>query len=204
MKKPDLSLSFEPMFEKVSALTRTQRVLIIVLSIGLLAGGFIYFSFLPKYQTVSRLEKEYARLDKELASAKIKASQIDKFRTEMAAAQVDFAEVMKALPETKEIPSLLAAISQSGQDVGLDFLLFQPGAEKIKEFYAEIPVAIQVTGGYHNVAQFFDRVAGLRRIVTLENISLVKRQGQDTLQTACTAVTYRFVEEAAKPKKKKK
>lgn len=204
MKKPDLSSSLEPMFEKVSALTRAQRVLICVLSLVLLAGGFVYFSFLPKYQAVSRLETEYARLNKELASAKIKAKQIGKYRTEMAAAQVDFAEVMKALPETKEIPSLLAAISQSGQDVGLDFLLFQPGAEKTKAFYAEIPVAIQVTGGYHNVAQFFDRVAGLRRIVTLENISMVKKQGQKTLQTSCTAVTYRFVEEAAKPRKKRK
>ncbi len=204
MKKPDMPLSLEPIFEKISALTRAQRVLISVLSIVLLAGGFFYFLFLPKYQVETRLQTEYATLTKELASTKIKAQQLTRLQAKMAAARIDFAEVMKALPETKEIPSLLAEISQSGQDVGLDFLLFQPGREKIKTFYAEIPVAIQVVGGYHNVAQFFDRVAGLRRIVAIENISMVRKHGQKTLHTSCTAVTYRFVEETHKPRKKKK
>ena len=77
----------------------------------------------------------------------------------MEEAEVQFKTAMKALPEKEEIPSLLTSISRSGQDVGLEFLLFEPKNEVRKEFYAEIPVAMHVIGGYHDLAIFFDKVA---------------------------------------------
>jgi type IV pilus assembly protein PilO len=112
---------------------------------------------------------------------------------------------MKALPEKEEIPSLLTSISRSGQDVGLEFLLFEPKAEARKEFYAEIPVAMQVVGGYHDLAMFFDKVARLSRIVNIKNISMGRIKDSQRLNTSCTAVTYKFVEPAPqKPSAKKK
>jgi type IV pilus assembly protein PilO len=101
----------------------------------------------------------------------------------------------------------LSSISQSGRDAGLDFLLFQPQAEKNKDFYAEIPVSIKITGNYHNVALFFDKVARLSRIVNIDDIKMTSTKGNANLITSCKAVTYRFVEKKVEPassKKKKK
>jgi type IV pilus assembly protein PilO len=111
---------------------------------------------------------------------------------------------MRALPEKEEIPSLLAGISEAGKDAGLEFLLFQPKGESPKEFYAEIPVDINVSGSYHQVAVFFDKVANLPRIVNIRNIKMSpknqKGSGTNDLTTVCQAVTYKFIESA--PKKK--
>lgn len=94
---------------------------------------------------------------------------------------------------------MLTGISQCGQDAGLEFLTFQPQNEMVKDFYAEIPVSIKVTGGYHNVAVFFDNVSRLYRIVNMKDIEMKAEQKANTLTTTCTAVTYRFVESEQKP-----
>ena len=117
----------------------------------------------------------------------------------MRDAEAEFKTALKALPDKREIPSLLTSVSRVGIESGLEFLLFQPQPEVMKEFYAEIPVSIRISGGYHNVALFFDRVARLPRIVNIKNIKMNKSKGSLKLTTTCTAVTYRFVET---PKKK--
>ena len=127
----------------------------------------------------------------------------------MQEAEVQFKTAMRALPEREEIPSLLTSISRSGQDAGLEFLLFQPKSEVRKEFYAEIPVEMSVKGGYHDLAVFFDKVARLSRIVNIRNISMKRAGDTLDLNTSCTAVTYKFVEpppqkQTNKRKKKKR
>ena len=118
--------------------------------------------------------------------------------------EVQYKTAMRALPEKEEIPSLLTSISRSGQDVGLEFLLFEPKSEVRKEFYAEIPVAMQVRGGYHDLAIFFDKVARLSRIVNIKNIEMGRAKDSMDLNTSCTAVTYKFVEPAPPKKDNKK
>jgi type IV pilus assembly protein PilO len=122
----------------------------------------------------------------------------------MQEAELQFKTAMRALPEKEEIPSLLTSISRSGQDVGLEFLSFEPKSEVRKEFYAEIPVAMQVKGGYHDLAIFFDKVARLSRIVNIKNIEMGRAKDSTDLNTKCTAVTYKFVEPAPPKNKKKK
>jgi type IV pilus assembly protein PilO len=165
----------------------------------LLVGPFVYFSFLPKFSKINSLKKEHARLETRLATAKAKANQLKHYQKKLKDAELEFKVVMKKLPEKKEIPGLLSSISQSGRDAGLEFLLFQPEPEQNKDFYAEIPVSIRVSGNYHNVALFFDKVARLSRIVNIDNIKMDSSKGKRNLITSCKAVTYRFVE--AKPEK---
>jgi type IV pilus assembly protein PilO len=137
--------------------------------------------------------------------AKKNAADLEEFQKRMEEAELQFKAAMRALPEKEEIPSLLTSISRSGQDVGLEFLLFEPKGEVRKEFYAEIPVAMNVVGGYHNLAIFFDKVARLSRIVNIKNISMARLKDGQELNTTCTAVTYKFVEPAPqKPSAKKK
>ncbi|MBW2742582.1 MAG: type 4a pilus biogenesis protein PilO [Deltaproteobacteria bacterium] len=142
----------------------------------------------------------------------------------MKSAEAKYKIAMKALPDKKEIPSLLTGISEAGKEAGLEFLLFQPESEINKDFYAEIPVSIKVAGNYHNVGLFFDNVSRLYRIVNnvglffdnvsrlyrivnVKNIVMTTPRDGDRLNSSCTAVTYRFVEteekNAANPAKKK-
>ena len=201
-----LAKSFEPLFAKVEQLSRVQRVAISAVTFALIAGGFIYFSYWPKFEKINRLNTELEKLEKQLKTAKNNAKELEKFQAKIRDAETQFQMAMKKLPEKEEIPSLLSSISNSGQQVGLEFLLFEPKPEKKKEFYAEIPVAMSIKGDYHNLALFFDQVARLSRIVNIQNIQIDNAKGKDNrdLSAKCIAVTYKFIDTPAKKSTVKK
>lgn len=204
MKKINFSLkAIDPFFEKIEKISKTQRILIYVGSFVLLIAPIIYLSYLPKYQKIESLTKKFDSLKTKLSGAKRQAAQLGTWRKRHKKAKASFYKAKKALPQKKEIPTLLASISEVGQESGLDFIQFKPIKEKKKKFYAEIPVAIKVKGRYHDVASFFDKVSRLPRLVNINNIKLVSPDKQNKLSTTCTAVTYRFIEPKKKPAKKK-
>ena len=200
MKKINISTdALKPIFEKIGELTKLQRALICAFVFLIMIGGFAYFSYYPKFKEIDRLEAQHRKLKNDLATAKKNASQLKQFQAEMKEAEDKFTIASKALPETKEIPTLLADVSRSGKESGLEFLLFQPRPDKEIGFYAEIPVYMEVRGGYHNVALFFDRVSRLHRVVNIKDISIEVPKGAENLVTKCTAVTYRFLDREIKP-----
>ena len=204
MKKPTISLeALEPFFDKIGKLSQVQRIIIFCATLLILIGAFVYFAYLPKFKKVSELQTEYKQVKQQLVLAKQKASQLEKYRKEYAKAENKFKIVRKSLPEKKEIPDLLASVSRSGQEAGLDFLLFQPQAEVMKEFYSVIPVNIQVEGTYQEFETFFDSVSRLPRIVNINNIKIAPKK-DGGLITSCKAVTYRFVEPQGQKQEKKK
>jgi type IV pilus assembly protein PilO len=192
-KKSSLD-ALDPLFEKIGQLSRLHRILISIGVLLLLVGGFVYFSYLPKIQKIDSLEKQKTSLESQLVTVKKKAAQLEQKREEMKKAEENFMLAKAVLPEDKEISSLLESISQSGTDAGLDMVLFQPEKEVVKEFYAEIPVSIKVSGSYHNLATFFDNVSRLYRIVNIQDITIKTGKTDTQLDTSCTAVTYKFVE----------
>jgi type IV pilus assembly protein PilO len=107
---------------------------------------------------------------------------------------------MAQLPTSKEIPSLLANISNLGKEAGLEFLLFRPVPEVTREFYAEIPVEIKVKGTYNDVAIFFDKVGKMPRIVNIAGVTMEGAKetfGKWEITTSCTATTFKFIEKEA-------
>jgi type IV pilus assembly protein PilO len=186
-------------FNKIEKLSKVQRILIFAGVFIAIIAIFVFVLYKPKWEEIEKLEKQLTGLEKKLVVAKRNAADLEKFQKKMKEAEVQFKTAMRALPEREEIPSLLTSISRSGQDVGLEFLLFEPKSEVRKEFYAEIPVAMNVKGGYHDLALFFDKVARLSRIVNIRNISMSRAGETLNLNTSCTAVTYKFVE--PEPKK---
>jgi type IV pilus assembly protein PilO len=206
MKKLNLSMQiFAPAIEWVEARTKLQRILIYASAIVLLVGSFTYFAYLPKHKEIGKLESEYKKLAEKLDKARKTAKQLDFYRTKRKAAEAQFKIVMKALPEKEEIPALLSGISQAARDAGLDITKFQPNPEVAKEFYAGVPITINVSGNYHNVAMFFDKISNLPRIVTIQAVKLLPDKEGLKLSTSCTAVTYKFIEPVAKkPSSKKK
>jgi len=205
MEKSDFSRAIEPYLEKIESLSKIQRIVISSVFFVLVVGIFVYFFFWPKVEKIDSLKTKLAKLEKKLATAKSNASHLKKFQAKMKEAQAQFNRAMKKLPDKEEIPSLLTAISDSGQAVGLEFLLFEPKKERKKEFYAEIPVAMSLRGNYHNLAIFFDKVARLNRIVNIQNIQMTRGKGKSSkLNARCTAITYKFIDESKQKKKKQK
>jgi len=195
-----------PIFEKLEELSKIQRIVIWAGVLILLIGSFIYFSYLPKFKNIDKLKSDLTKVEKQLETAKKNARQLNAYRKKMQAAEKQFKIVMRALPEKEEIPPLLTGISKAGKDSNLNFILFQPKPEVEKDFYAEIPVSIKVSGNYHGVATFFESVAGLNRIVNIKDITMSPEKESGNLSTTCTAVTYKFIEESknTKPKDSKK
>ena len=200
-----------PVINKLEQLSKVQRIAIWAGVLILLIGAFVYFLYLPKYKKIDQLKTNLTKIQKELEIAKKNARQLNEFRKKMQDAEEQFKIVMRALPENEEIPTLLTGISKAGTDSGLNFILFQPKPDEKKDFYAEIPVAMTVTGDYHGVATFFESVAGLNRIVNIRNIDMKPDKESTNLTTTCTAVTYKFIEASdeqpdtsGKSKKKKR
>jgi len=195
MKKFNISLkAVEPLFEKVGNISKVYRILICVSHFTLITGLFVYFSYLPKFESLNQLNSEQKSLEQKLAADKKMAARLNKYREKIKLAEAKYKIAMKALPDKKEIPSLLTSISEAGKEAGLEFLLFQPETEINKKFYAEIPVSIRVAGNYHNVGLFFDNVSRLFRTVNIKDIVMTAPREGGMLNTSCTAVTYRFVE----------
>ncbi len=191
-----------PFFEKVGSLSKPQRLLICLGTIAAISAAYIYFIYMPKQQEITKLDKQYSSLKQKLNTYKNMASHLKKYEKMIADVQGRLNLAIKALPDKKEIPSLIKAVSKAGTDAGLVFTLFKPGKEVKKGFYAEIPVQIKIKGGYHQIAHFFDQVSRLYRIVTIRNINIRSTRNSGKLDVSCTAVTYKFVKQ--KPKKKGK
>jgi type IV pilus assembly protein PilO len=147
-----------------------------------------------------------------------KAANLEAYRQQIAEIERTFGAMLRQLPGKTEVPSLLVDISQTGLAAGLQERLFQPGSESKKDFYAELPIKIQLSGGYHEFGLFVSGIAALPRIVTLHDIEITRgitrggARGQapaptDQLTLNLTAKTYRYLDEeeaapAAAPAKK--
>ncbi len=122
---------------------------------------------------------------------------LSRLKKQYADMQLSFGALVKQLPSDTEVPALLEDISQLGVDNGLEFESIDLGDEKIVEFYAELPIKITVTGGYHSLANFVSGIAALPRIVTLHDFSLEPENQKDTsgaLKMTILAKTYRYNE----------
>ena len=154
--------------EKIEKLVLWQRVAIVAGILVLLSGAAVWFLFLPKYEEITALEQKLQGLEKKLATAKINAAELGKFQAKMQEAEAQFKIAMSALPEKEEIPALLTSVSKSGQEVGLEFLLFEPKPETRRDCYAESPVAMNIRGDYHNLAVEFLQLYHRRTGVPVE------------------------------------
>ena len=134
------------------------------------------------------------------------------YKQQLADIEKSFGALLRQLPSKTEVPNLLVDISQTGLAAALEEKLFQPGQEVKKDFYAELPIKIQLTGSYHEFGAFVSGIAALPRIVTLHDIQITpiskdKSAAYDQLQLDLTAKTYRYLDDdevaAAEAEKRK-
>ncbi|PIE62178.1 MAG: pilus assembly protein PilO [Desulfobacter postgatei] len=209
------SEKMDALFEKIGELTKIQRLLIWLGTLGLVGVGFYFLLLSPKFDALAAAREELEKQTNLLSTYKIKARDLEKVEAQMSQVQEQFNIAMTALPDKKELPSLLDEISKAGRDAGLEVQLFEPQSMVTKDFYTEIPFSMTVAGRYHQMAEFFYRVAGLNRVVNIPTIDLSRISGKEAagrniIQMKCTAVTYMFVEpkddnnKDSKRKKKRK
>jgi type IV pilus assembly protein PilO len=191
-------------YDKVGALTKVQRVALCIVTFALIGGAYYYFILMPRQETLKQVKQTLESQKKKLAIFKQQASQLAKYEKMMAAAQAEFNQAMQALPDKRELPSLLTGISRAGGDAGLLFHLFKPEAEIKKEFFKEIPVSIKVEGRYHQLTDFFYQIIRLNRIVNIHNVTAKMTKSGQKLEMNCRAVTYMFVEKDESENKQEK
>lgn len=207
MKNTSISVqNMEPFFQKIGQLTKLQRIFISLGAAVVVIAVFGYFLYLPKYDRISELRENIKSSEQKLEQTKRKADAYEAVKKEYDNQRAKFNIMARALPDKDEIPSLLTGISQAGKASGLKFLLFQPQGESKKDFYSEIPVRMELEGGYHDLGVFFDKLARLSRVVNVKDFSITQESGNSPrqLRIACTAVTYRFTEQPENKKQKKK
>jgi type IV pilus assembly protein PilO len=127
------------------------------------------------------------------------AVNLSEYRKQKLQVQEYVTQLEKQLPGKAEMDALLSDINQAGLGRGLQFELFRPGQQQIKDYYAELPISIRVTGRYHDVGSFAADVANLSRIVTLQNLTIVPVGSSgtgSTLAMDATARTYRYLDTA--------
>lgn len=135
----------------------------------------------------------------EFKSKHSKAVNLEVYQQQLADIERSFGALLRQLPGKTEVPSLLVDISQVGVGAGLEEKLFQPAADEIKkDFYAELPIKIRLTGSYHQMGEFVSGIAALPRIVTLDGISIKpeNKDAYDVLSLELTAKTYRYLDDA--------
>ncbi len=202
-KMKEVTEKFDVFFEKVGNFTKIQRLLICVITFALMGGAYYYFIFMPKYEELKKVQSLYQSRVDTLATYKRRAAEINKYEKLMAQTQEKFNIAMQALPDKRELPSLLTGISHAGSNAGLAFHLFKPDNEINKEFYKEIPVSIKVVGRYHQITDFFYQITKLNRIVNINDVFINNTKSSRDLEMSCKAVTYMFVEQKEIPKTSK-
>lgn len=170
-------------------------VIVFVLMVGLGVYWFIVQDRAPRLERAQQEERDYRDT---FENKQRKAANYDDYKAQLAEIEQSFGTMLRQLPGETEIPSLIVDISQTGLAAGLQEKLFQPQAEIPKDFYAEKPIKIQLSGGYHEIANFVSGIAALPRIVTLHDIVITPDDQNtfDDLNLEVTAQTYRYIEEA--------
>lgn len=159
------------------------------------AGWFLLLSSATEDLEASR--RQEPRLKDDYVARLRQAVNLSELRKQKLQVQEYVTQLEKQLPGKAEMDALLSDINQAGLGRGLQFELFRPGQMQIKDYYAELPIAIRVNGRYHDIGSFAADVANLSRIVTLQNVSIVPAQAKDAtagLTMEATARTYRYLD----------
>jgi type IV pilus assembly protein PilO len=184
----------------------------VALAFIVLSIGFTYlFVWNDMSSQLDREKTEEQGLRGEFKTKHAKAVNLAVYKQQLQDIERSFGALLRQLPGKTEVPSLLVDISQTGQSAGLSQKLFQPQPEVKKDFYAEQPIKIRLTGSYHQFGEFVSGIAALPRIVTLHDIEIKSdsKDAYDQLQLDVTAKTYRYLDDdelaaaeaARKPKK---
>lgn len=187
-----------PIIENFMERPLSHKIVAWVVSLIVPVALFWLYVYKDKLAEARKLDQEYDRLTSQINHERRVARNLGRVKEAVKDLEVKLKVALKELPDSREIPELLSSISDLARRSGLEIALFKPNPENLRDFYAEVPVSMSVSGTYHQVATFFDEVGHLARIV---NINRIRMQSPEitpervSIQTECTATTFRYLEE---------
>jgi len=176
-----------------------KAALIVITCIAVAAAGY-FLDTTKQLDELKKIQAEEATLRQTFTKKHSKAVNLEAYKQQLEEMKTSFGALLRQLPNSTEIETLLTDISQTGISSGLEIEYFKPEGLSPKEFYAEYPIKLKVTGRYHEFAAFVSGVAALPRIVTLQDITITPtdKKGGVKLTMDITAVTYQYLDESAK------
>jgi len=165
----------------------------IALLVGTVAAAW-WFDWSDQVALLEQREAEEVELREQWTSKKRQAVNLDEYKRQLEETDRQFGALLKQLPNRAEMDSLLSDINQAGLGRGLQFELFKPGSDVVRDFYAEMPINVRILGTYHDLGAFASDVARMPRIVTLNDIA-IDGQAQGALKLEAKAITYRYLDE---------
>jgi type IV pilus assembly protein PilO len=208
MKMPNLDIQrilndFQNLPKDVGAWPLAPRVAGLAGLFALILAAGWWFCWGDQLDTLGQRQQEESALKEEFVTKKTQAVNRELYEQQLSEIDRSFGALLKQLPDKSEIEALLVEVSQSGMGRGLKFELFRPQSEVVREFYAELPINIRLTGSYHDFGAFASDIAKLSRIVTLNNISITPLAKDGTLALESIIKTFRYLDQAELAAKKK-
>lgn len=192
----EISPEVQAKIEQLTKLPAPVRIGL-MLAIGVLISVGYYFSTYQGFdETLATLNSQELELERKLSEVRSVASNIAAFEEEITHLEIKLTQVLRQLPNKKELEVLLTDMSNLGKKSGVEIKSFRRLDERVHDFYAEVPIDISIEGGYHDIARFFDLMAKLPRIVNVSalNVKILKENLTGTrLSVTGTATTFRFV-----------
>jgi type IV pilus assembly protein PilO len=176
------------------------KLAVVLLAAALLTGGNYFLTISALDDKIKSSQGQIGKLEKDLVDKKVIADNLNQFKRDKEVLERRLAEALTELPIERDIDELLRQLNDVGKKSGLEIVSLEPGKETPQNFYASIPIKMQVSGSYHEIAVFFESVSKLRRIVNISNISLAnptRRAEKVILTSNYLATTFRFLEKGA-------
>jgi type IV pilus assembly protein PilO len=192
----EISPQVQEKIDQVAKLPKAARLGIIgAIAVGI-AAGYYFLSYQENGEKLKTLRAQEMELQRKLSEVRAIAANISAFQDEIAGLEIELKTALRQLPNNKELEVLLTDISNLGKTAGVEIRSFKRAQEVSHDFYAEVPIKIELTGEFHDVAQFFDLVSKLPRIVNMGalTINVVSADEESTvLSVKGTATTFRFI-----------
>ncbi len=188
----------EQLLERINKAPNQLKLGVMFGVVALMTAANYFLVVEPTEQEIVILQGQQAALEKTLAEKQEIAQNLNERRKEMDELERKLLAALSELPERKDIDELLAQLNDIGKKSGLEIAAVQPGPEQPAQFFAKIPIKVSVTGNYHEIALFLQEIAGLRRIVNVNNIHLgggIVRNDKVVLSTDFLATTFRFMDQ---------
>jgi type IV pilus assembly protein PilO len=196
VKLDSIDLSALEVLRPVLPLPMWQKAAAVAAGFVLILAAYFYFGWMPVQDQIKQQQQQVEQQRLILQRNQRLAKDLPRKRKEYAQLEKQLTVALSMLPKQSEIPDLLENVSWAGKDSGLEFHVFKPGAEVSKQFYAEVPVNLDVSGSYGQMLTFLKRVGEMPRIVDISNLTLGQTTAGGPLTITGKVTTYRFIEQA--------
>jgi type IV pilus assembly protein PilO len=192
----DVSPGLQSRLDQIAKLSRGARAGILLGIAALIGAGYYFGYYQAEYERLEGLRAQELELQRKLSEVRSIAANISAFEGEITQLEGQLAVALRQLPNEKQLEVLLADISNLGKTAGVEIKSFKRENEQVHDFYAEVPISVQIEGNFHEIAKFFDSVSRLPRIVNMGALEMKvasASSAETRLVVSGTATTFRFV-----------